>query len=50
MFEMLIVRNLYGLSDEALEQPVSDRLTVMQFARIDFAGMVQDANTVWPLR
>ena len=27
MFKMLILQNLYGLSDEALEYQVSDRLT-----------------------
>ena len=50
MFKMLVLRNLYRLSDEALEYPVSDRLTCMRFPRIDFAGTAQDAQTVWPLR
>jgi len=31
MFKMLILQNLYGLSDEALEYQVSDRLTFMRF-------------------
>ncbi len=50
MFKMLILQNLYGLSDEALEYQVSDRLTFMRFLKIDLAGTVPDAKTVWLFR
>ena len=50
MFKMLILQNLYGLSDEALEYQVSDRLTFMRFLGIDLAGTVPDAKTVWLFR
>jgi hypothetical protein len=50
MFKMLILQNLYGVSDEALEYQVSDRLTFMRFLRIDLAGTVPDAKTVWLFR
>ena len=50
MFKMLILQNLYGLSDEALEYRVSDRLTFMWFLGIDLAGRVPDASTVWLFR
>ena len=50
MFKMLILQNLYGVSDEALEYQVSDRLTFMPFLGIDLAGTVPDAKTVWLFR
>ena len=50
MFKMLILQNLYGLSDEALEYQVSDRLTFMRFLGIDLAGTVPDGKTVWLFR
>ena len=50
IFKMLILQNLYGVSDEALEYQVSDRLTFMRFLRIDLAGTVPDAKTVWLFR
>ena len=50
MFKMLVLQNLYGLSDEALEYQVSDRLTFMRFLGIDLAGTVPDAKTVWLFR
>ncbi|MDA8347652.1 MAG: transposase [Pseudomonadota bacterium] len=50
LFKMLLLQNLYGLSDEALEYRVSDRLTFMWFLGIDLAGRVPDASTVWLFR
>ena len=50
MFKMLILQILCGLSDEALEYQVSDRLTFMRFLGIDLAGSVPDAKTVWLFR
>ncbi len=50
MFKMLVLQNLYGLSDEALEFQVTDRLTFMRFLGIDLGGTVPDAKTVWLFR
>ena len=50
MFKMLILQILCGLSDEALEYQVSDRLTFIGFLKIDLAGTVPDAKTVWLFR
>jgi hypothetical protein len=50
MFKMLVLQSLYGLSDEALEYQVTDRLTFMRFLRIDLSGAVPDAKTVWLFR
>ncbi len=49
MFKMLVLQHLYGLSDEALEYQVTDRLTFMRFLGIDLGGTVPDAKTVWLL-
>lgn len=50
MFKMLVLQNLYGLSDDALEYQVTDRLTFMRFLGIDLGGAVPDAKTVWLFR
>ena len=50
MLKILILQNLYGLSDEALEYQVSDRLTFMRILGIYLAGTVPDAKTVWLFR
>jgi IS5 family transposase len=50
MFKMLVLQNLYGLSDDALEFQVMDRLTFMRFLGIDLSGAVPDAKTVWLFR
>ena len=50
MFKMLALQNLYGLSDNAIEYQVTDRLTFTQFLGIDLGGAVPDAKTVWLLR
>jgi IS5 family transposase len=40
MFKMPGLQNLYGLSDDALEFQVTDRLTFMRFLGIDLGGAV----------
>ena len=50
MFKMLILQNLYGLSDEALEYQASDRLAFIRFLGIDLSGTVPDAKIVWLFR
>lgn len=50
VFKMLVLQGLYGLSDEALEYQVTDRLTFMRFLRIELSGSVPDAKTVWLFR
>ena len=50
MFKMLALQNLHGLSDNAIEYQVTDRLTFTRFLGIDLGGAVPDAKTVWLLR
>ncbi len=50
MFKLLLLQQLYNISDEELEYQVSDRLSFMQFLRFGLADEVPDATTVWLFR
>lgn len=50
MFKLLVLQQLYNISDEALEYQVSDRLSFMQFLGFGLADEVPDATTVWLFR
>ncbi|MFM7425362.1 MAG: transposase [Elainella sp.] len=50
MFKLLVLQQLYNISDEELEYQVSDRLSFMQFMDFRLADEVPDATTVWLFR
>lgn len=50
MFKMLVVQQLYNISDEDLEYQVNDRLSFMKFLGLTLADSVPDATTVWLFR
>lgn len=50
MFKLLILQQLYNISDEELEYQVSDRLSFMQFMGFSLSDEVPDATTVWLFR
>jgi transposase, IS5 family len=50
MFKLLVLQQLYNISDEELEYQVSDRLSFMQFMSFGLADEVPDATTVWLFR
>lgn len=50
MFKILVLQSLYGLSDEAMESQVLDRLTFMRFLGLDLGNKVPDARTIWIFR
>lgn len=50
MFKMLILQQMYALSDERLEFQVTDRLSFMRFLGLGLARDVPDARTVWDFR
>ena len=50
MFKLLVLQQLYNISDDQLEYQVSDRLSFMQFLGIGLADEVPDATTVWLFR
>ena len=49
-FRMLVLQNLHGLSLEATERMVRDRLSWMRFCGLGIADTVPDANTLWDFR
>jgi transposase, IS5 family len=49
-FRMLVLQSLHGLSLEATERMVRDRLSWMRFCGLGIADPVADANTLWDFR
>ena len=49
-FRMLVLQSLHGLSLEATERMVRDRLSWMRFCGLGIADPVPDANTLWDFR
>lgn len=50
MFKLLVLQQLYNISDEELEYQVKDRLSFMRFLNLGIADEVPDATTVWLFR
>ncbi len=50
MFKLLVLQQLYNISDEQLEYQVNDRLSFMQFLGFGLGDEVPDATTVWLFR
>jgi IS5 family transposase len=47
LFKMLILKSLYNLSNEAVEQQTLDRLSFHRFLGLTFGDPVPDATTLW---
>jgi transposase, IS5 family len=50
MFKVLVLQSLYGLSDDAMEAQILDRITFMRFLGLNIGGKVPDAKTIWVFR
>ncbi|KGF73254.1 hypothetical protein DO97_00885, partial [Neosynechococcus sphagnicola sy1] len=50
LFKMLILQQLYNISDESLEYQINDRLSFMRFLHLGIEERVPDATTVWLFR
>ena len=50
MFKLLIVQQLYNISDDELEYQVNDRLSFMRFLHLGLEDSIPDAKTVWSFR
>lgn len=50
MFKVLVVQALYGLSDDATEFQILDRLSFMRFLGLRQGEPVPDAKTIWLFR
>lgn len=50
MIRLLVLQQLYNLSDDALEYQLLDRASFLRFAGLERSGRVPDAKTVWVWR
>ncbi len=50
MFQVLVLRQLYNLSDDQIEYQIRDRLSFMRFLDFGVEDPVPDAKTVWLYR
>ena len=50
MFKILILQSFHGLSDEATEFQIGDRLSFMNFLNLQMGDDVPDANTIWDFK
>ncbi len=50
MVRVLVLQQLYNLSDEALEYQLLDRLSFQRFCGLRHSSRIPDANTVWVFR
>ena len=50
MFKVLVLQKFHGLSDEATEQQIGDRLSFMSFLNLRLGDEIPDANTIWDFK
>ena len=50
MFKILILQSFHGLSDEAVEFQIGDRLSFMNFLDLQMGDDIPDANTIWDFK
>ncbi len=50
MFKVLVLQQLYNLSDDQIEYQIRDRLSFMRFLDLGIEDRVPDAKTVWLYR
>ena len=50
MIRLLVLQQLYNLSDDALEYQLLDRSSFQRFAGLEHSGRVPDAKTLWVWR
>lgn len=50
MIRLLVLQQMYNLSDDAMEYQLLDRASFQRFAGLDRSGRVPDAKTIWVWR
>ena len=50
MFKIVLLQKFYGLSDQATEEQIGDRLSFMQFLGLQMGDDIPDANTLWDFK
>jgi IS5 family transposase len=47
MFMILVLKSLYNLADDRIEEQIRDRLSFRDFLGLSFSDIVPDAKTIW---
>lgn len=50
MFKLLILQQLFGISDDSLEFQITDRFSFMRFAGLNETNKIPDSKTIWHFR
>lgn len=50
MFKIILLQKFHGLSDQATQDQISDRLSFMQFLGLQMGDDIPDANTLWDFK
>ncbi len=50
MFKILILQSFHGLSDDATEYQIGDRLSFMNFLDLQMGDHIPDAKTIWDFK
>ncbi len=50
MFKILILQSFHGLSDDAMEYQIGDRLSFMNFLDLQMGNHIPDAKTIWDFK
>ena len=50
MFKVMVLQQLYNLSDDRIEYQINDRLSFQRFLGIELGDVVPDAKTIWLFR
>ena len=50
MFKVLVLQKYYGLSDEATQEQIEDRLSFMEFLGLQPGDAIPDRNTIWDFK
>jgi len=47
MFKILVLKSLYNLADDRIEEQIRDRLSFRDFLDLAFSDIVPDSKTIW---
>jgi transposase len=47
MFKILVLKSLYNLADDRIEEQTRDRLSFRDFLGLNFSDIVPDSKTIW---
>ena len=50
MFKILVLQSFHGLSDEAAEHQIGDRISFLHFLDMNLGDAIPDANTIWDFK